>query len=281
MPHHRFTTASLGDVITLKVADLIAASAFLNGCAQHFRVHAEVIGAGISLPPEMPMSMKTQFLKRLQLIGAFADEVGMFAAGGAARDAYLPCLHLLAPDRPDAGALLSLAGYAERVIEPLRHELKARQCFMLDMRHADLMEDRPQFGDAVAAAFPTATFDIAEAAKCRALGRWTASVMHLMRVLEIGLAALAQHLGIDAADRNWNSLLNEIEAKARTIGKGTHGADEAQWAAEAATHLRFIKNAWRNHAMHPLEKYDEERASAIYDNAAAFMRHLATQLADC
>lgn len=127
--------------------------------------------------------------------------------------------------------------------------------------------------------FPSASYDIAEAGKCIALGRWTAVVMHSMRVLDVGLTALARQYGLEA-DRNWNQTLNQIEAKTREVAKRTHGDEGEQWAAEAATHLRFVKNAWRNHAMHPKEKYDEERAVAIFEHSADFMKHLAKKLSE-
>lgn len=62
--------------------------------------------------------------------------------------------------------------------------------------------------------------------------------------------------------------------------KRTHGADEEQWFAEAATHFRTIKNAWRNYAMHGRDAYDEPRAKAIFESVKAFMQHLATRLSE-
>jgi hypothetical protein len=41
------------------------------------------------------------------------------------------------------------------------------------------------FGNEVAVAFPSATYDIREASNCFALERWPACVFHLMRTLEI------------------------------------------------------------------------------------------------
>ena len=126
-------------------------------------------------------------------------------------------------------------------------------------------------------AFPSVAYDIAEAAKCRAFGRWTAMVMHLMRVLEAGLEALARHVGVEPTN-NWNSTLGAIEVRLREVRGNIVGREEEQWAAESGVHLRFIKNAWRNHAMHPHERYDEERAVQIFDNARLFMQHLAQKL---
>ncbi len=73
--------------------------------------------------------------------------------------------------------------------------------------------------------------------------------------------------------RDLNKTLNEIEAKTREVGRRSQGAEAEQWAAEAATHLRFVKNAWRNQAMHPRHTYDEERAVTIFESARSFMQH--------
>jgi len=48
--------------------------------------------------------------------------------------------------------------------------------------------------------------------------------------------------------------------------------------AEAATQFRFIKNAWRNHAMHARATYDETQAREIYNSVGAFLRQLANHL---
>ena len=52
------------------------------------------------------------------------------------------------------------------------------------------------FGDKVATAFPSARFDICEAADCLALERSTAAAFHLMRAVEWGMRALCVDLGL-------------------------------------------------------------------------------------
>lgn len=112
-----------------------------------------------------------------------------------------------------------------------------------------------------------------------AVGRWTASVMHLMRALETPLALLAGHVGVSEAS-NWNKQLNEVEKKLRTISTAEHGTAEEQWAAQAASHFRAIKNAWRNRVMHGRDVYDEERATEIFEAVRALMRQLSGKLAE-
>lgn len=138
----------------------------------------------------------------------------------------------------------------------------------------------PLFGEAVEAAFPSASTDIDEAGKCLGLGRSTAAVMLLMRALEPAIIALQAAVGVDVPKTQWDQILNQIEARIRTITRHSHGAADEQWFSEAATHFRAIKNAWRNYAMHGRDTYDEARARVVFDSVKAFMQHLATRLSE-
>jgi len=80
----------------------------------------------------------------------------------------------------------------------------------LPSANARYFAGEPLFGEAVENAFPDVSYDIAEAGKCRAFGRWTATVMHLMRVLEAGLAALGRHVGVEPADSCLNQFIDGI-----------------------------------------------------------------------
>jgi len=275
----RFSIVSLWDVLHFNAANLIAASSYLSGCASEWRALIQVVSAGSALPPILRLETRLHFLKSVERLRDAAKEMDMPASYDAADRAFEECLEELAAEkRFSAHELQKLANHADRIVHAFNAEVRARLFFTLDWRHSSFYNSEVQhFGQAVEDAFPGASRDIEEAAKCRALGCWTASVMHLMRVMEAGLGGLATHLDLKA-EGNWNTTLQAIEARLRETGKKTHGKDEEQWAAEAGTHLRFVKNAWRNHAMHANEHYDEERAVAIFDNARSFMQHLATRL---
>ncbi len=105
-----------------------------------------------------------------------------------------------------------------------------------------------------------------------------------MRLLEVGLSSLATGLGISMTTENWNTILNDIENEIRTRNKATHGQSwkdkDEPFFAQAATHFRLVKNAWRNHAMHGKEKYTDEEAKEIYDSVRSFMRHLSDRLSE-
>jgi hypothetical protein len=163
-------------------------------------------------------------------------------------------------------------------------ELKSRVLLSIEPDEAAFYcPTSPLFGNEVEARYPSASPEIAEAGKCFSLSRYSASVFHLMRVLEIGLNSLAQRFDVQFANANWQNIIDLIEKKIRLISAATHGADwknEERFYSEIATHFRFLKNAWRNYAMHVHERYDEERAITIFNNVRDVMKHLSERLSE-
>jgi hypothetical protein len=86
----------------------------------------------------------------------------------------------------------ALVSFSKDIRERLQDELEDVTLLVLSVDDRDLFEPRePLFGPEFEAKFPTqGAFELDEAAKCRALGRPTAAVFHLMRVMEIGLLPL-------------------------------------------------------------------------------------------
>jgi len=133
--------------------------------------------------------------------------------------------------------------------------------------------------------FPLAVYDIQEAANCLALSRATACVCHLMRVLEIGLQALADELGVPFSTQlEWQDAINGIEGRIKLYEKGSINPlppdwkDKKQFYAELATQFTHFKDAWRNYAMHARVSYDESKANIIFGSVRAFLRVLAKRL---
>src|SRR5262249_13649752 len=69
----------------------------------------------------------------------------------------------------------------------VRLELQERKLLAIEGRLAPLFETPLQDWGDVPDKFPSVVYDVTEAGKCLALGRDTAAVLHLMRVLERGL----------------------------------------------------------------------------------------------
>lgn len=142
----------------------------------------------------------------------------------------------------------------------------------------------PLFGEQVAENFRSASYDIKEAATCYAVGRNTACVFHLMRVLEIGLGVLGKVFGVSLAHTNWAPAIEQIENKIREMHKDPAWKvlpdykDQQEFYAQAASHFGVLKDAWRNYTAHARGRYDEDEAEAILRNVGGFMKRLALRL---
>jgi hypothetical protein len=139
--------------------------------------------------------------------------------------------------------------------------------------------DQPElFGSHVNESFQRAERDIRSAGTCYAADEGTACVMHLMRVLELGLNALAGKLGVRFERRGWENLINDIEAEVEKINgphAGNDWREQQRFYAEAAKDFRYFKISWRNYAMHAHEHYAPSEARLILEHVGTFMNHLA------
>ena len=146
------------------------------------------------------------------------------------------------------------------------------------------MKKMDLFGKEVAAKFPSASFDIGNSGVCLATQMGTASVFHLMRVLEIGLTALGNVFGVSMQNTNWAPAIDQIESKIRDMHKDPiwrakpDCKEQQHFYAQSASHFSILKDAWRNHAMHVRGKYTEDEAERIFETVKAFMRKLAERL---
>jgi hypothetical protein len=138
---------------------------------------------------------------------------------------------------------------------------------------------REPFGSEINERFPAAIDDIEGASRCLGFGQGTAAVMHLMRVMEVGLKALALALKIPYAP-SWESYLtqigNRIGAKHKT--KGVRWKRDEPFYRDISGDLISIKQAWRNPTMHVWRKYSFEEAEEIFRAVKTLMQRLATGL---
>jgi hypothetical protein len=159
-------------------------------------------------------------------------------------------------------------------------ELKEREFFAVQTPHREYFSNPELFGVSVFNNYHSAIDDICEAGTCLALDRSTACVMHLSRVLELGLKVLAKTIGVPEQN-DWGKYIHEIdcELQRRIKVSGARTPDE-QFYAEAAVTFDALRRAWRNPSMHPTGNYSPERAEEILIAIRSFMRHLATKLSE-
>jgi len=162
----------------------------------------------------------------------------------------------------------------ERIQDELKHEF----LFLLDRHDVSLFQAAEPFGPKVTAKFPLAAEDVAEAAKCIAMQRPTASVFHLMRAME----GAVQHLGrllkvrLEPKKETWFNICNLV-SKALAVRAAKTKRQSARNAAlgAAVAHLQTVRIASRNEVMHPKQTYTMEEAQEVFSATRVFMIDLA------
>ncbi len=161
-------------------------------------------------------------------------------------------------------------------------EIESRALFIIKSEDRQLFEEKLPFGDEVYAHFTSASFEIQEAAKCLALDRNTACVLHLMRALDVALGALAKDLKIPFKHENWEKIINQIRPKIQEMErrqrKPKNWRELRQFYSEVGDNFRSLKDAYRNYAMHGKKTYGREEAKDIFHSVRIFMTTLAKRL---
>lgn len=147
-------------------------------------------------------------------------------------------------------------------------------------------QQEPPFGSNVESIFPDATRDVSAASRCLALDEWTACIFHSMRVIEHGLRAFAERLGVTFPGpmelENWRNIIDKIEQEVRKLEQLPKSHDKSQKTkaySQAASQFRYFKDAWRNHVSHSREHYDEREAEIVYNHVRDFMQQMVTVMA--
>lgn len=161
--------------------------------------------------------------------------------------------------------------------ERIEDQMRVRMFMFVPTNDTKYFSDSaPLFGSVVHASFPEMTADVEDAGFCLGVGRWTAAVYHLMRVMECALVKLTLKLHIvihDIEHKTWGEILNSIDTAVAALPKKTKDQESF---SEAAIHLRQVKNAWRDPTMHNRRRYDQAEAEAIFQSVRTFAVHLTT-----
>jgi hypothetical protein len=181
--------------------------------------------------------------------------------------------------------LLGAVYLAANLGHNLRTELTLNQFYHVLPELASLMEDPAPFSTFVNEQFPEAVRDICAASRCLALDEWTASVFHCMRVVEHGLRAMAEYLGVTMKYpielENWKTIIDAIEKaiyKIEDENKSLEKSERLRFYSGAATQFRYFKDAWRNHVSHSRRSYDSREARLIWNHTCEFMESLAASI---
>jgi hypothetical protein len=191
------------------------------------------------------------------------------------------------PVQPDGSMQLEGAALGDLqvpmllIAEGIRAELNTKSFVAVAPNKRHLFEDGKHFGDRVATQFPSLTFNINEAGKCMALGRWTATAFHSILCLEGAIRAFTRHLNLadptTGAGRNWTAIGKTIRAELDS--RWSTASDKQR--SEYLTHdrifaaLRAMQNPYRNETMHLSSRYDENEAALIFEMSKGILQQIA------
>lgn len=179
-----------------------------------------------------------------------------------------------------------LRDHLKVLCEAIEDDIEAQWFFCIPNVDVPLYAQHEQpFGWEVGLKFPDIEYDIAEAARCLAVDRSTATVFHLMRVMEWSVRRLAKFLRISTLkaasgkEKEWFHIVNEVRAKVNSMPVRTQAQREKSENLQAlCNHLDGVRLAWRNNTMHPKASYEPHEAREIYTNVQTFMKGLADML---
>lgn len=154
----------------------------------------------------------------------------------------------------------------------IRREMETVLFFYVPSAQAKFYGKKEHFGAKVSSRFPNLESDTIEAANCLALGRGTACVFHLMRVMESAVQEFGHVLGILAVDtKNWQNILDEVNRAIKALPSKN---SLALTLSQTSANLYSVKLAWRNEVMHPKATYTLDEAEDVFRQVKIFMSNL-------
>jgi hypothetical protein len=194
----------------------------------------------------------------------------------AAKINWINQQHQLRPNR----SWQELINDLDELKEQIMNELQQHHTFMIERPKTEFYDLANILGRTILDKVPDSAADIDEAGKCFALGRWTASVFHLMRVMEHGVQQFANMLGVTIKTNDtWGQILNAIDPAVKKMPTQTQQQIELQHKYQGLkASLHAVKDAWRNPTMHPQATYTEVETLEIINAVRTFLRRLADVL---
>jgi hypothetical protein len=197
----------------------------------------------------------------------------------------------------DAKNWSCLAADLRNAHDMIWHDIWQRKFIQVPAEYSEFVNNDLLFGLEVLTAFQEAKADIQQAGNCLATDSGTAAVFHLMRVVEMGLLALCEHLHITRVRRSkkpgkkkyttitysqWEKMLGavhvKVDAKIDRLPPGKRKQDLQEFYYPLLQDLKGFKDAWRNHVMHGRREYPVPEAKIVFEHVKRFMVVLSTRL---
>ena len=146
----------------------------------------------------------------------------------------------------------------------MRSEMKSHLFLWVDGQRAGFYTKSGQelLGQECSSRFASVIGEAEEAMRCYAVGRFTASAFHLMRMTEVGVRALGLAIGFKIKNENWGRILAEFQRQKALLPatKPPHWKGRFKKLNTIGAHLEAVNEGWRNRIAHLDLVYGEEQA---------------------
>lgn len=198
---------------------------------------------------------------------------------------YLPVSSALLKDAiedlPETGREINI------LANSVKKEIGAQLFLFVPPHRAKFHEAQSILNGQIRAKFPEASKELVSAGNAFACGLYTACVFHCMRAAEIGLRALAKHLGValhhPLESAEWQTLIGQIDLKLaalRNTPKTAARDEEVRFYADANAQFFNFKEAFRKYVAHARDSYGEGDGIGILENTFRFLERLADRVAE-
>lgn len=128
--------------------------------------------------------------------------------------------------------------------------------------------------------FPSIKREVEEAAKCYALGRYTAAGFHLTRSAEAGVQALAKAIHFRPKHNQWTLVFQRMEEeyKIAPAQRKKHWKTHGKFLTKIWADLDIAAKVWRNDLAHLVATYTEDEAKDLFDILPKLLRDLADRM---
>jgi hypothetical protein len=170
------------------------------------------------------------------------------------------------------------------------HELQSTKCFVLPRQFHKYIDDialLESLKDNRIAA--VAYSDLIEAQQCIAFGRYTASVFHSLRVLDVSLGFLLAlvekytqiELPNDTLDKTWGIILNRLSSEINRVRQQPKSQQDQVLLENMGSLVEYmtgIQIAKRDNTMHARGNYDDAIAIGVFERTCDFIRYLESKM---
>jgi hypothetical protein len=141
--------------------------------------------------------------------------------------------------------------------------------------------------DTILIKFPSAKNDANSALSCYALDQDTACIFHLMRIVELGLRALARERKVKIPKKKrlewteWQTVITELSKKTDLVGSWRPGPakDNAlEFYRGTLGEFQAFKDVYRNHVMHTRGHYGPTESLRVLMHVRGFLERLSSKL---